>query len=101
MIKVISQFVKTDPTLQWAHQLQTEDYKNHIKINYGDPGKLVEHTIEVSPDNLTCTHTFLWSDIESFVKFQEDPIVDDYHQNRNEYNESNGISRTMRDISQV
>jgi hypothetical protein len=101
MIKVVSQFVKTDPAIQWAFELQTDDYKNHIKTNYSDPGKLVEHTIETSPDNLTCTHTFLWLDIESFVRFQEDPIIGDYHRNRNEYNKSNGISRTMRDISQV
>lgn len=101
MIKVISQFVKTDPALQWAHQLQTEDYKNHVKVNYHDTGKLVEHNIEVSPDNLTCTHTMLWTDIESFVKFQEDGIVGDYHRTRNKYNEANNITRTMRDISQV
>jgi len=101
MIKVISQFVKTDPELKWAYQLQTEDYKNHIKTNYIDLGKLIEHTIEISPDNLRCTHTFLWSDIESFVRFQEDPIVNDYHENRHIYDQSNNITRTLRDISQI
>jgi hypothetical protein len=101
MIKVISQFVKTDPALKWTYELQTEDFKNHMKVNYLDTGKLIEHKVEISPDNLTITHTFLWLDIESFVKFQEDPIVGDYHRTRNEYNEANGITRTMRDISQV
>lgn len=100
-IKVISKFTKNDSSTQWAHEMQTTDLKNYIATTFVETGKLMTHDIEISDDNLTCTHIFIWKDIECFVEYQDDPTVHQYHVYRGEYNELHSIMRVQRDITQI
>jgi hypothetical protein len=80
----------TRPNTNVSYYTQSPETTEYIKVTYKDTGKLVS-TIEMSPDGLTETRTYVWASVEDWQEFIVDPVIQNYLMERDSYNASNGI----------
>lgn len=93
MFKVISKHQRSDvnvPFFKRGEQLTTS--ATTAKID----GKLISEEIFLSPDRLTTTYVAVWDSIESYDAFNSTAEAVAYVQERDAYNDANGITLMLK-----
>jgi hypothetical protein len=69
-----------------------DTYIQYVITNYKSTNKIVDLTSDISTDGLTLTAVWTWANKAEFDAWSADPVVIENQQNRDAWNEANGIT---------
>lgn len=92
--KVTNVFTRPSTDVVFHVSNVSDSYINHVVENYKNVGKVTNITTDVSPNGLQLTVTWTWANQNEFNAFNVDPIAVSQRNDRDAYNQANGITMT-------
>ncbi len=92
MILFTKTFTRPNTNIKFHHEvLDNSLFKNHLKKNYYDTGKLLSEKKITDESNLILTYKSLWNSRSDFDEYDNDPVLTLYWSQRDDYNRVNNI----------
>lgn len=85
------QRISIRPNTDVEFYVPDSDYTTHFDTTYLNTGKCTTVDKTVSTDQLTLTVSLIWTDLADWTAFSQDPVVLQYIEARNVYNDANNI----------
>lgn len=98
MIRVTKTYTRPNITVKFHNEVLDGI---HFRTAYGQTGKRVAVNNTYSEDGLNWYYESFWVNLAVYQEHTQDPICINYFNNRDTYNESNGITHTPTVVEEV
>jgi len=80
-------------------EIYTTEFKDHVAATYSS--SIISQTNTISLDELTLTFTGIWTTLEAYQAYVNDPICQAAWERRNQHNEIYGITTSSAVITET